>query len=61
MAEFLIGQGTEGAEQVEWVTNGIPDTALALILEYYGCETQERYKTQQAKLCCRPVTFFKIP
>lgn len=53
MAEFLIEQGLNAAELTEWTEAGIPDTALAFILEYYGYECQERYRTQQAKLCCR--------
>ena len=53
MAEFLIEQGFQGAELIAWIDAGIPDIALALILEYYAYETQERYRTQQAKLCCR--------
>lgn len=53
LAKFLIKEGFEAAEQTSWTANGIPDTALALILEYYAYETQERYRSQQAKLCCR--------
>jgi hypothetical protein len=52
-AEFLATNGFDYGEQISWSKTGIPDTALALILEYYGYETQERYRTQQAKLCCR--------
>jgi hypothetical protein len=53
LAEFLIQEGFEGAELISWVTTGIPDIALALILEYYAHECQERYRSEQAKLCCR--------
>lgn len=53
LAEFLINEGFEGDAQNAWLENGIPDTALALILEYYAHETQERYRSIQAKLCCR--------
>lgn len=53
LAVFLVAQGFEGADLSEWAVTGIPDTALALILEYYAYEAQERYRSQQAKLCCR--------
>lgn len=53
MAVFLIEQGIDSAELISWIDTGIPDTALALILEYYAYETQSRYRSQQAKLCCR--------
>jgi hypothetical protein len=53
LAKFLIEQGFDSADQNEWRENGIPDVALALILEYYAYECQERYRTKQAKLCCR--------
>lgn len=52
LAAFLIEQGFEGVDLIEWANTGIPDTALALILSYYAHEAQERYRTQQAKLCC---------
>lgn len=53
LAVFLLGQGIEAVDLVSWADLGIPDTALALILEYYAYETQPRYRSQQAKLCCR--------
>ena len=53
LAEFLIQNGFEGAAQNEWRESGIPDLALALILEYYGYEAQERYRREQAKAACR--------
>lgn len=53
LSEFLAEQGFRGADQTKWRNSGIPDTALALILEYYAYETQERYRSEQAKLCCR--------
>lgn len=53
MAQFLIEQGFMPVDLSGWATNGIPDVALALILEYYAYECQERYRTEQAKRCCR--------
>lgn len=53
LAQFLIEQGVEVDAQKRWLIDGIPDTALSLILEYYAHECQERYRSQQAKLCCR--------
>jgi hypothetical protein len=53
LATSLIEQGFSGAEQNNWSESGIPDTALAVILEYYGYEAQERYRTELAKQCCR--------
>lgn len=50
---FLIGQGLQSVDLSTWADNGIPDTALALILEYYAHEAQPRYRTEQSRLCCR--------
>lgn len=53
LAEFLLLNGFEGADQKSWSEHGIPDTAFALMLEYYAHECQPRYRSEQAKLCCR--------
>jgi hypothetical protein len=53
LAVFLMTEGFDAADLDNWAVSGIPDTALALVLEYYGYETQERYRTEQAKACCR--------
>lgn len=53
LAAFLISEGFKGVDLKAWSESGIPDIALALILEYYAYEAQERYRTPQAKLCCR--------
>lgn len=53
LAVFLMQQGFDPAEQTRWSSIGVPDLALSLVLEYYAYECQERYRTQQAKLCCR--------
>jgi hypothetical protein len=53
LSEFLAQNGFEGAAQKAWAKQGIPDVALALILEYYAYECQPRYRTQLAKKCCR--------
>ncbi len=44
--ESYAGQSFEPDQQ-------IPDLLVALILEYYGYEAQERYRTEQAKKVCR--------
>src|ERR671933_61857 len=53
LAQFLIQNGFKGAEQNTWSKTAIPDLALALILEYYRYEAQERYRREQAKAACR--------
>lgn len=53
LSKFLTQQGFEGGAQVSWIENGIPDMALASIMEYFAYECQERYRSEQAKLFCR--------
>lgn len=53
LAQFLIQQGFEGANLLSFAENGIPDMALASIMEYFAYECQERYRSEQAKLFCR--------
>ena len=48
LAEFLISQGFDSDAQKEFAINGIPDQALALIIEYYAFDAG-RYCTAQAK------------
>ncbi|QFS51423.1 hypothetical protein [Nostoc sphaeroides] len=52
LAKELILQGFEAADLADWRTSGIPDTAIAIILEYYAYEAG-RYCTKQARLVCR--------
>ncbi|MBD2683264.1 MULTISPECIES: hypothetical protein [Nostoc] len=52
LAVMLMEQGFDAANLKEWKTNGIPDIAIAIILDYYGYEAG-RYCTKQAKLICR--------
>ncbi len=52
LAVMLMEQGFDAANLTEWRTNGIPDIAIAIILDYYGYEAG-RYCTKQAKLICR--------
>jgi hypothetical protein len=52
MAEMLVDAGFEGANFSSFSKQGIPDTALATILEYYAHDAKENC-TQQAKLACR--------
>jgi hypothetical protein len=59
LAETLIEQGFEGAAQVAWKTNGIPDIAIASIAHYYAYEAG-RYCTSQAKLVCKAFTAIGI-
>lgn len=49
LATKLIEQGFSGAEQADWKTSGIPDIAIAIILEYYALDAG-RYVKEQAKL-----------
>jgi hypothetical protein len=53
LAEFLDRQGFDYIRQNSCGSEGIPDLALALILEYYGYESLERYRSEQAKAACR--------
>ncbi|MHC5937898.1 hypothetical protein [Nostoc sp.] len=52
LAQSIIIQGFETGELREWRTVGIPDMAIAIILEYYAYEAG-RYCTKQARLVCR--------
>lgn len=52
LAEILINQGFKAADLNQWRTNGIPDIAIAIILEYYAFDAG-RYCTEQARLTCK--------
>ncbi|BBD63204.1 hypothetical protein NIES2109_60540 (plasmid) [Nostoc sp. HK-01] len=52
LSKMLMEQGFDGANQNGWRINGIPDMAIAIILDYYAYEAG-RYCTKQAKLVCR--------
>lgn len=52
LALMLMEHGFDAANLNSWRTNGIPDIAIAIILDYYGYEAG-RYCTVQAKLICR--------
>ncbi|BBD63044.1 hypothetical protein NIES2109_58940 (plasmid) [Nostoc sp. HK-01] len=52
LALMLMEQGFDGANLKDWKTNGIPDIAIAIILDYYAYEAG-RYCTKQAKVICR--------
>ncbi|MBD2471414.1 hypothetical protein [Nostoc sp. FACHB-145] len=52
LAVMLMEQGFQPAELKEWKTNGIPDKAIAIILEYYAFHAN-RYCNPQARLVCR--------
>lgn len=49
LAQFLTGQGFEGAVLEDFSQTGIPDMAAASIVEYYAYETDERYRKELAK------------
>ncbi|MEA5595741.1 hypothetical protein [Rivularia sp. UHCC 0363] len=49
LAEILMSQGFKPADLNQWRTDGIPDMAIAIILEYYALDAG-RYCTEQAKL-----------
>ncbi|WP_375502603.1 DUF3854 domain-containing protein [uncultured Nostoc sp.] len=52
LAQMLMQQTFDAANLTDWRTSGIPDTAIAIILEYYAYEAG-RYCTKQARLVCR--------
>ncbi|RCJ32651.1 hypothetical protein A6769_27700 [Nostoc punctiforme NIES-2108] len=52
LAQMLMDSGFEAVNLTEWRTVGIPDMAIAIILEYYAYEAG-RYCTKQARLVCR--------
>ena len=52
LAQSLMEQGFNAGELNQWRTEGIPDMAIAIILEYYGYDAA-RYCTKQARLVCR--------
>ena len=52
LAKELMLQGFKAADLSQWRTDGIPDVAIAIILEYYAYEAG-RYCTKQARLVCR--------
>ncbi|QLE53272.1 hypothetical protein FD724_35740 (plasmid) [Nostoc sp. C057] len=52
LAKELMLQGFSAADLSQWRTDGIPDIAIAIILEYYAYEAG-RYCTKQARLVCR--------
>ena len=53
LAMFLINNGFEGADLSNWIDTGIPDIAIAFILEYYAYECREDRRKEQAKKFCR--------
>ncbi|NDJ25783.1 hypothetical protein GS682_30200 [Nostoc sp. B(2019)] len=52
LAQTIVMQGFDAGELILWRTNGIPDIAIAIILEYYAYDAG-RYCTKQARLVCR--------
>ncbi|WP_414572660.1 hypothetical protein [Nostoc sp. CCY 9925] len=52
LAQVLMESGFDAVNLNQWRTNGIPDIAIAIILDYYAYEAA-RYCTKQAKLICR--------
>ncbi|BBD63073.1 hypothetical protein NIES2109_59230 (plasmid) [Nostoc sp. HK-01] len=52
LAVMLMEQGFQSAELRGWRTDGIPDKAIAIILEYYAFYAN-RYCNPQARLVCR--------
>lgn len=53
LAKFLIEQGFKAGEITQWNQTGIPDIAIAFILEYYAYECREDRRKEQAKKFCR--------
>ncbi len=52
MAEMLIERGFKGANFSSFLKQGIPDTALAIVLEYYAFEAAENC-TKEAQFAHR--------
>ena len=52
MTEMLIGSGFDSVALETFSQDGVPDIAIAIILEYYGYDAG-RYCTEQARKCCR--------
>lgn len=52
LAKKLMEQGFDAANLSQWLNHGIPDIAIAFILEYYAFEAG-RYCTEQARLACK--------
>ncbi|RCJ41882.1 hypothetical protein A6770_35855 [Nostoc minutum NIES-26] len=52
LAVVLMAQGFSSADLNLWRTDGIPDIAIAIILEYYAFNAG-RYCNPQARLVCR--------
>ena len=52
LAKTLITTGFDGAALAKFSETGIPDTAVAVILEYYAFDAG-RYRKEQAALVCR--------
>ncbi|MCC5639780.1 hypothetical protein LC593_28940 [Nostoc sp. CHAB 5844] len=52
LAVMLMQHGFQSAELKGWRTEGIPDIAIAIILEYYAFDAG-RYCNPQARLVCR--------
>lgn len=52
LAKILIQQGFTSAALEDWSEQGIPDMAVAAILEYYAFDAG-RYCKQQARLVCK--------
>lgn len=50
LAQFLIDNGFDPADLISWLSSGIPDLAIALILEYYAYECQERYRKEHGHI-----------
>lgn len=49
LAKKLMVQGFDAAILSQWLSRGVPDIAIAIILEYYALDAG-RYCTEQAKL-----------
>ncbi|QFS52961.1 High-affnity carbon uptake protein Hat/HatR [Nostoc sphaeroides CCNUC1] len=51
LTQMLMDKGFAGADLNSWRTEGIPDIAVGIILNYYAY-LAGRYCTQQARLVC---------
>ncbi|MEM9450744.1 MAG: hypothetical protein AAGA75_19740 [Cyanobacteria bacterium P01_E01_bin.6] len=51
MAEMLLNNGFDSVALESFSQSGVPDIAIALILEYYAYDAG-RYCTEQARKCC---------
>ncbi|MBD6620809.1 hypothetical protein FNW02_34925 [Komarekiella sp. 'clone 1'] len=56
LSKTLIEQGFDATNQNSWRTSGIPDVAIAIILEYYAYDAGRNGTKKSSKLCSIMIT-----